>query len=72
MAQAFHDFSISPAERQRWRRAADELLINAIFGTTYDLDQLVELELAARRRRKERDLHILEAGVGSDTLFTPL
>lgn len=72
MAQAFHDFSISPAERQRWRRAADELLINAIFGTTHDLDELVELELAAQRRRKERALHPLETGPGSDALFTPL
>lgn len=75
MARAFHDFSISPAERQRWRRAADELLINAIFGTTPELDQIVDLEFADRRRRgrggQRPDLAV-DLGADPDALFTPL
>ncbi len=38
MDQVTQDPRLTPSVRAMWRRAADELLIDAIFGTEHPLD----------------------------------
>ncbi len=59
MAQTHGDFTLSSASRASWRRAAEELLIDAIFG---DLPaRSVVLEYACPTDEEEEELPLLVA-----------